>query len=329
MASSAEYTKQWRIKNPEKYAAQRERENLRYHERIKSDPEFIQLVKAKRRRADSKKKAKLLNSHERAEKHQQFKLNQFRKSIMTQAELKELKRRHKLNALEKFEATHGIKYNNYWRWSKKCGLTNIQDVIEYRNNEIAKVEANKSNTKKRKRLLLAVRKKNDNFMAEHGVSYSAYRYYFNKYGGTTEDYKAFKAKNEADRMRQKQLDLEIKVSNTREKVVSVIPKPIKQEPKPIKQYDKNQQYIDRYGVSYNTLMHYKKLHGFSTIEESLQWYKYSFGIDPTKCSKTKESAWQTMQNKISHLNCVISIESIRDAKINELQNNFYQQYGAM
>lgn len=283
MAWTAEYKRKWRIENPEKDAAQREREKLRYQERIKSDPEFIRLVKAKRRRADSKKKAKLLNSPERAEKHQQFKLNQFEKSIMTQAELKALKRQHKLSANAKFEATYGIKYNTYWRWSKKCGLTNIQDVIEYRNNEIAKIEANKQKTEERKKLISAVRKKNDAFMAEHGVSYTAYRYFVRKYGGSIEDYKAFKAKNEADLVRQKELDKEIQVSNTREKIVSVNPKPIKVSKPKIK-------------LSQNQI---------------------------------RESAWQTMQNKISHLNCVISIESIRDTKINELQQNFYQQYGAM
>ena len=54
---------------------------------------------------------------------------------------------------------------------------------------------------------------------------------------------------------------------------------------------------------------------------------------PTKKNTTKklnkDKAYTEMQNKISHLNCAISIQSIRDAKINELQQNFYNQYGVM
>lgn len=283
MAWTAEYRAKWMTKNPEKCKQYRENEKARHKERMQNDPKYKERIRAKQRRADSKKKAKKLNTPEKLEKHQQFKLNQFKKSIMTQAELKALKRQHKLNSNANFEATYGIKYNNYWRWRKKCGLTNIQDVIEYRNNEIAKKEANKQKSEERKKLISAVRKKNDEFMAENGVSYSAYRYFVRKYGGSIEDYKAFKAKNEADLERQKELDKEIIVSNTREKVVSVNPKPIK---------------ISRPKIKLTEI-------------------------------ETKESAWRTMQNKISNLNCVISIESIRNAKINDLKNNFYQQYGAI
>jgi hypothetical protein len=74
----------------------------------------------------------LLTTPERCEKHQQFKLNQFKKSIMDEYQLNELRRQQKQASYDKFVATHGINYHTYNRWSKISGLKDIQAVIEYR-----------------------------------------------------------------------------------------------------------------------------------------------------------------------------------------------------
>lgn len=102
----------------------------------------------------------------------------------------------------------------------------------------------------------------------------------------------------------------------------------------LKSNAKNKEYILKYGVSYGRLLYYKRTQGFDTIEETIRWYHSQYG-DVSRIGKIKadneflNKKWTELQNKISHLNCVISIESIRNAKINELQQNFYQQYGAM
>ena len=71
-----------------------------------------------------------------------------------------------------------------------------------------------------------LQKKHQIFFNEHGFSYNAYKSYKKKYGGTIEDYKIYKSKLEADRILQKQLDLETKVATKGQKMASINPKSI-------------------------------------------------------------------------------------------------------
>lgn len=249
-----------RIKTDPEYKAHLK---ARHKLRMQTDPKYRERIRAKQRRADSKKKAKRLNTPEKLETHQQFKLNQFKKSIMNIEELRELKKTQRDNSKAKFKARHGIDYDTYWRWKTKSGLKDVQAVIEYRNQH---------------KPIVVKGTRDEIFKSKYGITIWAWNTKYKPFGYTLEGLK--EQKYQLDRKRSELEKLKVKQEPIR----------IKQEPKPIKQET------------------------FFNISKQLI---------------TKESAWQTMQNKISNLNCVISIESIRDAKINELQQNFYQQYGAM
>lgn len=233
----------------------------RYRERMQTDPEYRAIRQANWVRKASKRKAKLLTTPERIEIHQQFKLNQFKKSIMNEEQLKEHRKQQKAKSFERFEAKHGIKYSVYEYWRRKSGLRDVQAIIEYRDKH--KPVINYCN-------------RGERFKAKYGVTIWEWGKVYKPLGYTLKT--LLERKYQLER---KRLELES----------------LKAKPQPIIQ-----------AVSYTSNPKPK-------IKLPMQL--------------TKQQAYTEMQNKISNLNCVITIPEIRDAKINQLQIEFNNIYGAV
>ncbi len=242
----------------------------RHKQRMQTDPKYKARMQAKWRRQTSKRKAKKLNTPEKLEIHQQFKLNQFKKSIMNIQELRELKKTQRDNSKAKFKARHGIDYDTYWRWKTKSGLTDVQAVIEYRNQH---------------KPIVVKGTRDEIFKTKYGVTIWEWNKKYKPFGYSL------------DVLKERKYQLDRKRSELEKLKVKQEPIKIKQEISPIKQE-------------------------IVTIKQPM-----FFNIN--KQSLTKESAWRTLQNKISNLNCTIWDSAIRENAINRIQQQFYQEWGAV
>ena len=280
----------------------------RYKERMQNDPEYRNQRQANGTRKTSKRKAKLLTTPERCERHQQFKLNQFKKSIMNIEQLKALKEQQREISHERFEAKHGISYNSYYYWSKKCGLKDIQAVAEYKNSQKPKF----------------VGKRFERYKAKYGITEWQWREHYRPLGYTLEQLAE----------RKHQLD------RNRAELESLKPKPIIKTDEPQKQRKRhgisfvelNKKYLETVGIGYATLNAYKHKYGFDTVEQTLEWYKQKTTMTSncySKFAKNKQQAYTDMQLKICNLERLITIPEIRDTKINQLKVEFNNIYGAV
>lgn len=288
--------------------------NKLYREKLKirmeNDPELKELVNAKRR--ESNRIFKQLNSNKiranelrrqhrekakmelsQIERANQIKLKTFQNSLLSPEErLEELKRckaKWKKKINDKYMELYGFSYYAYNNIKDKYRLSTIEEVIEYRIKNNLPVKIESIDTLK------------------------------------DEEPKPVTIKDNGIHLTRQNLEsIEIlKVEN---------PKPVTIKNNESRQTKKNRKYIEMYGVSYSRLMCYRRQLGLDTIEEAIEWYtenKLSNRNGYHRLNDSKEQAYKTMQRKISNLNCVISSESIRDAIINELQQNFYREYGSI
>lgn len=246
-----------RVKNDPEYA---EYLKQRHKERMQNDPEYRAKKQANWKRKDAKRKAKRLNDIEALLNYEKNKQNRLLVSAMTKEQRQEHRRKQKQKSYKKFYDKYGICYVTFNKWQQRSGLTDIQEVIEYRNNYLSKKVGHTINN---------LCERSAKFYNKYGITVWTWKTQYKPKGYTLEQ--IAKIKNEAE---------------LKEKV---------------------------------------------RIDESLLAPQLVYV--PTKKSTAKklnkDKAYTEMQNKISRLNCAISIQSIRDAKINELQQNFYNQYGAM
>jgi protein tyrosine phosphatase (PTP) superfamily phosphohydrolase (DUF442 family) len=281
----------------------------RHKERMQTDPKYKARMQAKGIRKTSKRKARLLTTPERCERHQQFKLNQFKKSIMNEVQLKELRRQQKQASYDKFAETHGINYHTYNRWSNISGLKNVQAVIEYRDKQ---------------RPVITHCNRGERFKAKYGVTIWEWNKVYKPLGYTLESL----------------LERKYQLERKRAELESLKSKPIIKTDEPQRQRKRhgisfvelNKKYLETVGIGYATLNAYKHRYGFDTIEQTLEWYKQKTTMASnchSKFAKNKQQAYTQMQNKICDLERLITIPEIRDNKINQLKAEFNNIYGAI
>jgi DNA-binding transcriptional MerR regulator len=235
--------------------------NQRHRDRMQNDPEYRARKQANWRRKDSKRKALKLNTPEALANHQQIKLNQLRLSIMDANQRKALRRKQKTESYRRFYKKHGIKYATFIKWKKRSGLTDIREIIEYRNNYLSN---------KKGHCIANLSDRNAKFYKKYGITEWVWKNQYKPKGFTLKQIAKIKSESELKEI--------VRVNES-----LLAPK-----------------------------LQYVPMQNIGTTQK-----------------RTKQEAFTELQRKISNLNCTIWDSAIRENAINRIQQQFYQEWGAV